>query len=217
MRRRLLFFLLVCFVSTGALRASIVTRRVALGSALWVPGVAGARNLPSDQGARGNARGDLVTLVPIVRIRETLLEASNQKDPAEIARCLAKSPKSERDFKRLFDEFSDAVSYKQKFLDANAFLVYYTGGFDGPGRPNIEEDFRETRQFGFRNDAWVAVDAARAELDDILNPETNFSSTTDLENFLQDALKALDGYLAIAPKTLVDEAYQQIVVPGEVR
>lgn len=32
-------------------------------------------------------------------------------------------PATEKDFKRLFDEFSEAVSYKQKFLDSNAFLV----------------------------------------------------------------------------------------------
>ena len=33
-------------------------------------------------------------------------------------------PRDENDFKRLFDSYSTPVSYKQKFLDQNAFLVY---------------------------------------------------------------------------------------------
>jgi hypothetical protein len=40
----------------------------------------------------------------------------------------------------LFDEHSEGISYKQQFLDQNAFLVYYTKGFDGPGRPSIEDE-----------------------------------------------------------------------------
>jgi len=32
-------------------------------------------------------------------------------------------PRDENDFKRIFDSYSTPVSYKQKFLDQNAFLV----------------------------------------------------------------------------------------------
>ena len=47
---------------------------------------------------------------------------------------LQQLPSGEKEFKRLFDEYSQGVSYKQVYLDQNAFLVYYTKGFDGPGR-----------------------------------------------------------------------------------
>ena len=49
-------------------------------------------------------------------------------------------PKDEKSLKRLFDEYSSDVSYKQKYMDSNAFVVYYTKGFDGKDRPNIEDD-----------------------------------------------------------------------------
>lgn len=51
-------------------------------------------------------------------------------------------------------------------MDQNAFLVYYSKGFDGLGRPSIESDLpvKQTIQYGTRNDAWVAWDDFRAEL-----------------------------------------------------
>ena len=58
----------------------------------------------------------------------------------ECETLLSKIPLIEKDFKKLFDEHSEGISYKQQFLDQNAFLVYYTKGFDGPGRPSIEEE-----------------------------------------------------------------------------
>ena len=44
----------------------------------------------------------------------------------------------------------------QKYKDSNAFVVYYTQGFDGAGRPSIEARAdaevieRRTRQYGYR-------------------------------------------------------------------
>lgn len=55
-------------------------------------------------------------------------------------------PTSEKEFKRLFDEFSEGISYKQQFLDKNAFVVYYTQGFDGPGRPSIDTEDEGTKR-----------------------------------------------------------------------
>ena len=62
----------------------------------------------------------------------------------------------------------DVLLSQLAIRDGNAFLVYYTQGFDGPGRPSIEQDsaqqVTQKAQFGLRNDAWVAVDAARSEV-----------------------------------------------------
>merc|ERR1712194_7721 len=123
--------------------------------------------------------GSIDTLVPIVAIRRGLSGAKFRltESPAvmtpELCATLLESlpervPREERAFKRVFDSFSTPVSYKQKFLDQNAFLVYYTKGFDGPGRPSIEEgdtNSLQTLQYGSRNDAWTAIDDLFVELE----------------------------------------------------
>ena len=64
--------------------------------------------------------------------RTRLLLAARAGDVQKCAKGLAALPREEKAFKRVFDEYSDAVDYKTKFMDQNAFLVYYTRGFDGP-------------------------------------------------------------------------------------
>lgn len=62
--------------------------------------------------------------------------------------------RDEMTFKRIFDSRSDRVPYKRRFLD----LVYYSKGFNGTGRENIESDINEwqSQQFDLRNDGWIA-------------------------------------------------------------
>jgi hypothetical protein len=117
-------------------------------------------------------------------------------------------PSSEQDFKRLFDAYSDPVSYKQKFLDQNAFLVYYTKGFDGPGRANIEEGVneRQTLQFGARNEVWIAWENFLVELKFIDDADN------DLSKYLADTTRAIDSYLRLAPVADVKEAQQTLGV-----
>lgn len=184
-------------------RPNTVSRRLLAVPIVCWPPIASARNLPEDLGARGDMRGDAKSLAPIVAMRRKVQAAYDALPSLERASSILREiPSEEREFKRLFDEFSEAVSYKQKFLDSNAFLVYYTDGFDGVGRPKIEEDVgkRETLQFGARNDAWVAVDDARAEVD---------YSECDLEELgimLRTAIAAFDAYLALAPPSVVQQA-----------
>ena len=100
-----------------------------------------ARNLPASNGASGANRGEASTLVPILQMRNTVeLAIAQIANLEECETLLSKLPLIEKDFKKLFDEHSEGISYKQQFLDQNAFLVYYTKGFDGPGRPSIEEE-----------------------------------------------------------------------------
>ena len=105
-------------------------------------------------------------------------------------------------FKQLFDAYSDPVSYKQKFLDQNAFLVYYTKGFDGPGRPNIEDasDERQTLQFGARNESWINWESFLVELKYIDD------SDNDSLKYLLDTIKSVDSYLKLAPPQDVEES-----------
>ena len=105
------------------------------------PSSACARNLPTSNGASGSNRGEASTLVPILQMRNNVeLAIAQMTDLQECESLLFKIPLIEKDFKKLFDEHSEGISYKQQFLDQNAFLVYYTKGFDGPGRPSIEEE-----------------------------------------------------------------------------
>lgn len=46
-----------------------------------------------------------------------------QLSPKQLGSLLEPIPRNERAFKLIFDAYSDPVSYKQKFLDQNAFLV----------------------------------------------------------------------------------------------
>ena len=108
----------------------------------------------------------------------------------------------EKGFKRIFDEYSEGVSYKQQFLDKNAFLVYYTGGFDGPGRGSIEKETPkeslQKAQYGYRNDAWVALDECMSELDYLLQQEDPLEDRKDLKKALRALTSAVEGYVGLA-------------------
>lgn len=180
--------------------------------------VAVARNLPLSTGAKGDQTGTVKALIPIIQLRnsfaevQTKLEAgSNDSSSSDttmkaVWQVLERTvPREEVAFKRLFDEYSDPVSYKQKFLDQNAFLVYYTKGFDGPNRPNIESDEsgamqqRQTMQFGARNEAWVCWNDLQAELTYVQqNPNNNDS---DVRELCKKTLQAVQAYLILAPPT----------------
>jgi len=148
------------------------------------PRPAPAANLPRPMAGDVDDRsriGTVETLVPIVRLRSSMgsilaevngaasrRESSGKTTASTIETLLETLPATERSFKAAFDRYSQAVSYKQRFLDQNAFLVYYTGGYDGPGRPSIEDDdalTRQTRQYGYRNDAWVAWEDFLVEIE----------------------------------------------------
>ena len=165
-----------------------------------------SKNLPDSTGATGTNRGLLIALIPIDGMRMTVADAEKTMflSPPSIKDCkglLDTLPGSEKEFKRLFDEYSEGISYKQQYLDKNAFIVYYTKGFDGPSRPSIEADdpmsIKQSRQYGYRNDAWVAIDDARSEVSYLL--EQSSEDITDLKISLREASKAFDGYLSLVP------------------
>ena len=173
-----------------------------------------ARNLPVDNGAKTVNRGKSIALKPIIRFRG-LFASSLTADTLESCQDqLSQFPSDEKEFKRYFDEFSDGVSYKQAFMDQNAFLVYYTKGFDGPGRPSLEaEDLQSTRmtqQYGYRNDAWVALDDARSEVDYLIETKLERKEDRkDLLKALKAGLAAVDSYLSLSPPDIYKEALSQ--------
>jgi hypothetical protein len=179
---------------------------------------ANAANLPISNGARGDLYGTVQSLIPILKmqlklqsIKEKLLDGDLQK-----VRTLLYDqtiPLEEKEFKRYFDEYSEPVSYKQQYLDKNAFLVYYTKGFDGFNRDSIETDdenmSRQKTQYGYRNDAWVGVDDFKAELDYLIEQKAKESSP-DLLQSLEDAIKAFEDYVSLASMDQIIEARKKL-------
>jgi hypothetical protein len=118
------------------------------------------------------------------------------EDAEAMATLIKAIPTTEQSFKSIFDAYSDPISYKQRFVDQNAFLVYYTKGFDGPGRPSMESDLpvKQTFQYGARNDAWNAWDDFLAELTfQRKNPKE--ADPEDLSKLIGRAITAIDSYL----------------------
>ena len=85
-----------------------------------------SRNLPEETGASRSNQGQISSLIPIVKMQKALekaLLAANSDNLPDTKSYLDLIPSKEKDFKRLFDEYSQGVSYKQEYLDKNAFLV----------------------------------------------------------------------------------------------
>jgi hypothetical protein len=121
--------------------ACIINRRElftkTLSAPLFIATRASAANLPPSTGADLSKTGSIDTLVPIVAMKQGLDSVKSQlvsksadaiilpEECQSILKTLLQSgmPRNENDFKKLFDAYSTKVSYKQKFLDQNAFLV----------------------------------------------------------------------------------------------
>lgn len=205
------------------------TLSVSVGLVLtWPSSPAFARNMPVSNGADTSKVGTVSTLIPIVELRSNIKalqqtiqdekKTNTDKQLDTISKTktsisftnsdggkTANIPTLEKDFKRLFDAYSDQVSYKQKFLDQNAFLVYYTNGYDGPGRDSLEKDpvnERQTLQFGARNEAWIGWDDFLAEWDYYSTSKGGDDideSFSELMKYLSNTLDAVDRYLRLSP------------------
>ena len=160
-----------------------------------------AANLPVSNGASGSKVGSAEALKPIVEFKRTLEKADKEHDLSALSSLLRTLPESEASFKRVFDEYSNGISYKQMYLDKNAFVVYYTKGFDGPGRDSIEksspEEELQAQQYYYRNEAWIGVDEARAEVE-YLKSSPPSEPRQELEADLKRALQAVSSYVELA-------------------
>ena len=69
---------------------------------------------------------------------------------------------SEKEFKALLGVISVPRDFKTKWMENNAFLVYYSKGFDGIGRDSIEVESEleklSATQAGMRNELWFLID-----------------------------------------------------------
>lgn len=172
-------------------------------AAIW-PSVAvpaSAKNLPDSVTVDRAQTGTATTLEPVIRLKTSLEQLlANLEDQGtgslSLDALVEPIPAQEQAFKSIFDAYSDPVSYKQKFVDQNAFLVYYTKGFDGPGRPSIEGDLpvKQTLQYGARNDAWVAWDDFLAEKS-FQRKNPSESNKEELCKPLAKAIAAIGNYL----------------------
>jgi hypothetical protein len=149
--------------------------------------------------------GTVQALLPIIGMAQLLSESKScLSGNTKIRKSLLESiPENENDFKKVFDAYSTPVSYKQKFLNANAFLVYYTKGYDGPNRPNIEDLSKGERlqeeQYGSRNDCWVAWNELLSELE----YSAKAGDSSELEKLLENTIAAFDTYINLAPNSVV--------------
>lgn len=135
-----------------------------------------ASSLPVDNGASGAKKGTQEALDAVLALNDHLRRARAAAEREDIDGCLAALshvPADERAFKRVFDEYAEAPSFKTRWKDQNAFIVYYSRGFDGSNRPRLgsrEEEVadpqlvRQSNQFAYRNQAWLGVDDAIATL-----------------------------------------------------
>ena len=221
------------------LRSMMMTAAVAAATATSAPQTVMARNLPTSTGADTSQVGTMQALIPIVELRESLssllqlTKATTANKPSKdqpqqfmtkSKGILSKIPKDEILFKRLFDTYSNQVSYKQQFLDSNAFLVYYTQGFDGPNRPNIEREQqtgsgsgsdvvneKQTLQYGLRNDAWIAYENCLIEYKYLFDSDDESNDgMDDFVKYIAETLQAVDSYLSLAPQQDVQDAKKQV-------
>jgi hypothetical protein len=186
----------------------------------------GSALAPARARAAEPTTGTAAALRPIVGYSLAVREAVRAAEASQLQRCadaLAAVPATEGSFKSSFDAFSEAKSYLTEYKDKNAFVVYYTGGFDGPGRARLgtREDTdpqleRQSAQFGLRNDAWAALDEGRATLRFMLSDSSASSSSSsgsldpedvrDLLAALRASDKAFEAYLTLAPPPVVEDA-----------
>ena len=84
----------------------------------------------------------------------------------------------------------------------------YTQGFDGPGRPNIEDDANniQTLQYGARNDAWSSIEDLFVELEYGQKSSDSELVVGELISLVQKVTQALDAYLSLAPAADVEQA-----------
>jgi len=184
-----------------------------------------AANLPPSTGADMSRTGSLDKLIPLAAMEYALMSAKQEllkaRDGGEISadtiramsRVLSVAiPSEQMLFKRKFDEYSEPVSYKQKWMDQNAFLVYYTKGFDGPSRPPMESSAdpipKQAIQYGLRNDAWSNYDELLGELS-FFSPSSS-SSIDDILRPLDNCIAAFEAYLSYAPASDVAEVRRRI-------
>ena len=181
-----------------------------------MPFAAYARNLPESTGASGEKIGTIEALIPIFNIQKKvnsineLLGDSGNSNYHDIAlscnKILTEIPfiDNETKFKRVFDEYSQGISYKQVYKNNNAFLIYYTKGFDGIDRPSIEiQDQMEVlqgKQYGYRNEIWIGIDESRSELSYLLSQSNLMKNDlSDLVDYITQTKAALDNYIQLAP------------------
>jgi hypothetical protein len=181
------------------------------------PPASSASNLPISTGATGRNRGSISALRPVVEMSDSLRSAMRAlPETCACESALSLLPTDEILFKRAFDEYSEGVTYKQLYRDQNAFLVYYTRGFDGQGRASIEVDSpqeaRQRAQFGARNEAWLGLEDARAEIRFLkkISAASGSDTVTDTDGevlkALERAVAAFDNYLSLAPAQQLEQA-----------
>ena len=178
-----------------------------------------ARNLPEDNGADLSNVGTVQALLPIIDIEQVLstMQSTLTTSPSGILLLPSSIPTNELQFKKIFDAYSIPVTYKQKFRNNNAFLVYYTQGYDGPNRPNLEDlserELLQQEQYGARNECWLAWNELVNEVEYVTR-SGDYSTSDELGLLLNTTIAAVTAYLTLAPNQVEGRTMWQAKNPS---
>jgi len=178
-----------------------------------------ARNLPEDNGADLSNVGTVQALLPIIDIEQVLstMQSTLTTSPPGILLLPSSIPTNELQFKKIFDAYSIPVTYKQKFRNNNAFLVYYTQGYDGPNRPNLEDlserELLQQEQYGARNECWLAWNELVNEVEYVTR-SGDYSTSDELGLLLNTTIAAVTAYLTLAPNQMEGRTMWQAKNPS---
>lgn len=186
---------------------------------------AGAQQTNSNSLHADTAVDRLIPIIMMEQEMETLIgewhdmKRNNNINALTLCKHISDNPRipsQEKDFKALLDNYSQPVSYKTKFMNQNAFLVYYTQGYDGPNRPSIETDSDQEalqkRQYGARNDAWVSWDNTLAAAEDPILQKSQDPNEIAIEVItpLTNSFNAIHAYLNEAPSSDLEQALNRL-------
>ncbi|CAM9567841.1 unnamed protein product [Chrysoparadoxa australica] len=154
----------------------------------------------------------IAALAHVLKVK-TLLEdgaaAVKGRDLALARKTLASVPEATK-LKAVFDAYAGPVSYSTRVKENNAFLIYYTGGYDGTGRAKLgsreeeEQDpsiARQAEQYGLRNEVIFQLAEANSLLDFVSSSgpdEQELPELAELQEALASAVTSIDKFLALA-------------------
>lgn len=146
-------------------------------------------------------------LIPIVQMRATLGKlkpaVADQKRWDELLIVLTTGPFESREFKRIFNAYSDNIYYASGSSEANAYLL-------GGATPSSAQ----TTQYLYRNEALRQIEELRDEIKYQKGLPSEQRETDVATEALQKALDAFDEYLKLAPAEEAKFARQAVFGPS---
>ena len=95
--------------------------------------------------------------------------------------------------------------------------MYYTQGYDGPNRPNLEDlserELLQQEQYGARNECWLAWNELVNEVEYVTR-SGDYSTSDELGLLLNTTIAAVTAYLTLAPNQVEGRTMWQAKNPS---